>query len=101
MGLINFTITANKGILHQIRRDIMGLSEQVSEMRTAQADLKSAIVSASERVMKKVEALEARIAAAGEPDPDLSNDVAELRSSVEALNHVAADAPTQPTEPEV
>ena len=77
----------------------MGLSEQVSQMRQNQADLKAGIVSLSERLAAKLTAMEEKIASLGEPDPDLSADVAELREMSDQINALAVDAPTDPNEP--
>ena len=74
----------------------MGLSDQVTQMRALQADTKAAIQSTAERVQRAFDALLARLTAAGEPDPDLSSDLAEMQSSIDALNAIAPESPAEP-----
>ncbi len=78
----------------------MGLSEQVTQMRTAHADLKASVQSASDRVAKRFTSLEEKIASLGEVDPDLSADIQEVRDAIDALDAVAKDATTPEPEPE-
>jgi predicted nucleic acid-binding Zn-ribbon protein len=101
MGLIDITIVSDKHELKLLRRAIMALSEQVQQMRQAQADMKAAIVSAAERVSTALQAMESRIATLGEPDPDLTRDIQELHDATDALNSLAKEAPVTPApEPE-
>ncbi len=68
----------------------MGLSEQVAELRAAQDEVAAQITTLADRVLAKLADLEAKIVAAGEPDPDLAADIQELRDNAEQLKAIAA-----------
>jgi peptidoglycan hydrolase CwlO-like protein len=80
----------------------MGLNAQVTELRGAFDSLQSEVDAAAQRVLDKLASMEARIVSLGEEDPDLQADIDEVKSEVEKLKGIAAEAaPEEPTEPDI
>ena len=63
----------------------MGINAQVTELREALTEQKTAVSEAAQRVLDLVASLEAKVAELGEVDPDLQADIDEIRSETEAI----------------
>lgn len=70
----------------------MSLSEQLQSLRSEQGRLVTAIKDAGERIGSRLSSLEAKLAVAGEPDPDIQGDIDALRASINQINAIGADA---------
>jgi hypothetical protein len=81
----------------------MGLSDQVNDLRAGESSLKAEVAATADRVAAKLADLQSKLTAAGEVDPDLSNDVAELQNDIAQMQQIAkADEPAPtPVEPPV
>lgn len=77
----------------------MGINAQVTELREALTDQKTAVSEAAQRVLDKVASLEAKVTELGEVDPDIASDIADIRSETEAIKGIAAEPAPEP-EPE-
>lgn len=76
------------------------LSEQVAELRAVNEELKMTIADEAMELNAKIDALEAKIAELGEPDPDLTDLIADMRSSVDAVEALSGteETPEEPVE---
>ena len=77
----------------------MGLSAQVTELRSAFDSLQSEVDAAAQRVLDKLAELQTTIESLGEVDPDLQADIDEAKAVTEELKNIAA-APAPEPEPE-
>ncbi len=67
-------------------------NEQEAALDAKTAELKTAITAAGERVIAKLDELKAN-------NPDLTDEIADITSDIEALNAIAAPEPTPTPEP--
>ena len=88
--------------LSEVIRDwwFRGALEQQEQMMGQFDDLRTAIGQLGTDLSEAVSRVETKIAALGDPDPDLSADIEALRAASAQLDALAADAVAEPEFPE-
>lgn len=86
----------------RITNKMATISEQVAELLEINAELKETIAEEAIELGTKIDALEAKIIELGEVDPDLTELIADMRSSVEAVEALSGEeVELEEVEPEV
>lgn len=103
-NLLTHTLTLVAALVgaYLISRDATGrltmnITEQNTALKGAVGDLKTAVNGAMERIESKLDELESKLTAAGEPDPDLQDSIDAIRGETSRLSTFAAAPSTGET----